>query len=146
MWLGGSLDELSLMGTMLHFGDCVAANSKWGAGHTSQRQVAKSKQLILVLRLRSCCNYYCSWEDEERFREREKEEMWRRRRRSGTWGWKQRARVGNLVLTLTSIFICNRFPGKESPGQWAQFTPAQHSEVKHLLLQSQLQRLLANHL
>lgn len=42
---------------------CVAApaglNGGREAGHSSQRQVAQCKQLILAVGLRSCCNY-CS--------------------------------------------------------------------------------------
>lgn len=68
-WLGGSLGEQGLLaGTGLHFGDCAAApaglNGGWEAGHSSQRQVAQCKQLILEMRLRSGCNHCRSWEDE----------------------------------------------------------------------------------
>lgn len=49
-----------------------------------------------------------------------------------------------MVPTLTSIFIYHRFPGKECPGQGAQFTPVLQSEVKHFLLRSPVQRPLAN--
>lgn len=52
----------------------------------------------------------------------------------------------STIPTLTSIFIYHRFPGKECPGQGAQFTPALQSEVKHFLLHSPFQRPLANQL
>lgn len=58
-------------------------------------------------------------------------------------GAKGRGGVGGRFPTLTSIFIYHIFPGKERPGQGAEFTPAVHSQVKPFLLHSPFQRPLA---
>lgn len=53
--------EPGCAGHWSHFGDCAIAptvlGGEGGAAHTSQRQVAKCKQLILAVRPRSCCSF-----------------------------------------------------------------------------------------
>ena len=109
-WLGGGQVgvELGLVGTGAEF-QWLAPAGLTGvpeAGHSSQRQVAQCKQLILVV---SCCNSCLVM----RKGGEEVDEVEGKEGNRGHWGWSKGLEQGAMVPTLTSIFIHHRFPGRE---------------------------------